>query len=62
MPHRRVPKQLDGRWVANRQLRPQLEALWRPADWQLEVSSTQAVALQQRITPERVAAALLALQ
>lgn len=58
--NRVVPKQLDPRWVAARHaLRPRIESLHRPTDWQPECASTRGAALAAAAAPADVARSLL---
>ncbi|EFJ50437.1 hypothetical protein VOLCADRAFT_88779 [Volvox carteri f. nagariensis] len=58
----RAAKHLHPGWVASRQLKPELEALWRPTDHAHEACNTRGVAFYMPPTTAEIAASAVALQ
>ncbi|WIA41640.1 hypothetical protein OEZ86_008998 [Tetradesmus obliquus] len=54
-----VPKQLDARWVASRSLKPQLDTLFNPQEWQPGSVAPQVLLLPSWPTPQQVVQQLL---
>jgi hypothetical protein len=55
-----VPKQLHPGWVASRGARPQLGALFRPADYQVQYASTGAVEAAAASSPQEIVREMMA--
>jgi hypothetical protein len=56
---RLLPKQLDARWVASRSLKPQLDTLFKPREWQPGSVAPQVLLLPSWPTPQQVVQQLL---
>jgi hypothetical protein len=56
---RLLPKQLDARWVASRSLKPQLNTLFKPHEWQPGSVTPQVLLLPSWPTPQQVVQQLL---
>ncbi|WIA21347.1 hypothetical protein OEZ85_000572 [Tetradesmus obliquus] len=54
-----VSKQLDARWVASRSLKPQLDTLFNPQEWQPGSVAPQVLLLPSWPTPQQVVQQLL---
>jgi len=56
---RLVPKQLDAHWVACRSLKPCMDTLFKPQDWQQGFVDPQVLVLPSWPTPQQVVQQLL---
>jgi hypothetical protein len=56
---RLVPKQLDAHWVASRSLKPGMDALFKPHEWQQTFVDPQVLLLPACPTPQQVVEQLL---
>jgi hypothetical protein len=51
---RLVPKQLDAAWVAARSLKPSMDTLFKPQEWQQHFVDPQLLVLPAWPTPQQV--------